>query len=193
MALTTKLEAVNTMISVIGEAPVNTITGQTSLPITAIQALSTLDETSRAVQSEGWHCNTEHEYELTPDSVTSKITLPKNTLKFDLDPLLYTDSDPVQRGLKLYDRKNHTELWTKSVKGTITFELEFEDLPEQIRYYVTVKAARIFANRFIGNREIEGFTLREEVEAKARAIDSDSENADRTIFDNYSVLRVLDR
>ena len=192
MALTTKLEAVNTMISVIGESPVNTITG-VSLPITAIQAISTLDETSRAVQSEGWHCNTEHEYELTPDSNTSKITLPNNTLKFDLDPLLYTDTDPVQRGLKLYDRKNHTEVWTQNVKGTITFELEFEDLPEQIRHYVTVKAARIFANRFIGNREIEGFTLREEVEAKARAIDSDSENADRTIFDNYSVLRVIDR
>ena len=192
MALTTKLEAVNIIISVIGEAPVNTITG-VSLPVTAIQAISTLDETSKAVQSEGWHCNTEHEYELTPDSVTSKITLPQNTLKFDLDPLLYTDSDPVQRGLKLYDRKNHTELWTKSVKGSITFELEFEDLPEQLRHYITVKSARIFANRFIGTREIEGFTLREEVEAKARAIDSDSENADRTIFDSYSVLRVLDR
>jgi hypothetical protein len=192
MALTTKLEAVNIIISVIGEAPVNTITG-VSLPVTAIQAISTLDETSKAVQSEGWHCNTEHEYELTPDSVTSKITLPQNTLKFDLDPLLYTDSDPVQRGLKLYDRKNHTELWTKSVKGSITFELEFEDLPEQLRHYITVKSARVFANRFIGTREIEGFTLREEVEAKARAIDSDSENADRTIFDHYSVLRVLDR
>jgi hypothetical protein len=192
MALTTKLEAVNIIISVIGEAPVNTITG-VSLPVTAIQAISTLDETSKAVQSEGWHCNTEHEYELTPDSVTSKITLPQNTLKFDLDPLLYTDSDPVQRGLKLYDRKNHTEIWTKSVKGSITFELEFEDLPEQLRHYITVKSARVFANRFIGTREIEGFTLREEVEAKARAIDSDSENADRTIFDSYSVLRVLDR
>jgi hypothetical protein len=192
MALTTKLEAVNIIISVIGEAPVNTITG-VSLPVTAIQAISMLDETSKAVQSEGWHCNTEHEYELTPDSVTSKITLPQNTLKFDLDPLLYTDSDPVQRGLKLYDRKNHTEIWTKSVKGSITFELEFEDLPEQLRHYVTVKSARVFANRFIGTREIEGFTLREEVEAKARAIDSDSENADRTIFDHYSVLRVLDR
>ena len=192
MALTTKLEAVNIIISVIGEAPVNTITG-VSLPVTAIQAISTLDETSKAVQSEGWHCNTEHEYELTPDSVTSKITLPQNTLKFDLDPLLYTDSDPVQRGLKLYDRKNHTEIWAKSVKGSITFELEFEDLPEQLRHYITVKSGRIFANRFIGTREIEGFTLREEVEAKARAIDSDSENADRTIFDHYSVLRVLDR
>jgi len=192
MALTTKLEAVNTMISVIGEAPINTLTG-VSLPISAIQAQAALEETSRAIQSEGWHCNTEHEYELTPDAVTKKITLPQNTLKFDLDPLLYTNVDPVQRGLKLYDRKNHTEQWDSSVKGTITFELEFEDLPEQIRHYVAVKAARVFANRFIGTREIEGFTLRDEVEAKARAIDSDSENADRTIFDSYSVLRVLDR
>ena len=192
MALTTKLEAVNTMISVIGEAPINTLTG-VSLPISAIQAQAALEETSRAIQSEGWHCNTEHEYELTPDAVTKKITLPQNTLRFDLDPLLYTSVDPVQRGLKLYDRKNHTEQWDSSVKGTITFELEFEDLPEQIRHYVAVKAARVFANRFIGTREIEGFTLRDEVEAKARAIDSDSENADRTIFDSYSVLRVLDR
>jgi hypothetical protein len=192
MALTTKLEAVNTMISVIGEAPINTLTG-VSLPISAIQAQAALEETSRAIQSEGWHCNTEHEYELTPDAVTKKITLPQNTLKFDLDPLLYTSVDPVQRGLKLYDRKNHTEQWDSSVKGTITFELEFEDLPEQMRHYVAVKAARVFANRFIGTREIEGFTLRDEVEAKARAIDSDSENADRTIFDHYSVLRVLDR
>ena len=192
MALTTKLEAVNTMISVIGEAPINTLTG-VSLPISAIQAQAALEETSRAIQSEGWHCNTEHEYELTPDAVTKKITLPQNTLRFDLDPLLYTSVDPVQRGLKLYDRKNHTEQWDSSVKGTITFELEFEDLPEQIRHYVAVKAARVFANRFIGTREIEGFTLRDEVEAKARAIDSDSENADRTIFDDYSVLRVLDR
>jgi hypothetical protein len=192
MALTTKLEAVNTMISVIGEAPINTLTG-VSLPISAIQAQAALEETSRAIQSEGWHCNTEHEYELTPDATSKRITLPANTLKFDLDPLLYTNVDPVQRGLKLYDRKNHTEQWDSSVKGTITFELEFEDLPEQIRHYVAVKAARVFANRFIGTREIEGFTLREEVEAKARAIDSDSENADRTIFDSYSVLRVLDR
>jgi len=192
MALTTKLEAVNIIISVIGEAPVNTLTG-VSLPISVLQAQSALDETSKAVQSEGWHCNTEHEYELVPDAGTGKIALPANTLRFDLDPLLYTDVDPVQRGTKLYDRKNHTEVWSKSVKGTITFDLDFEDLPEQLRHYITVKSGRVFANRFIGTREIEGFTLREEVEAKARAIDSDSETADRTIFDNYSVLRVIDR
>ena len=192
MALTTKLNAVNTIISVIGEAPVNTL-GGSAVPVTVVQAESALDEISRAVQSDGWHFNTEHEYVLTPDASTSKITLPNNTLRVDLDPEFYTDSDPVQRGLTLYDRKNHTDVWSKKVKASIVFELDFTELPEQFRHYITVKAARVFANRFLGSREIEGFALRDEIEAKARAVDSDTENADRTIFDNYSVLRVLDR
>ena len=192
MALTTKLEAVNTMIAVIGEAPVNTL-GGTAVPITVVQAENVLDETSRAIQSEGWHFNTEHEYPFTPDATNSKITLPSNVLTIDLDPQIYTDVDPVQRGNILYDRKNHTDIWTKEVKASVTFQLEFTEIPEQFRNYITIKAARIFSNRFLGSREIEGFALRDEVEAKARAIDSDSENADRTIFDNYSVMRVLDR
>jgi hypothetical protein len=192
MALTTKLEAVNTMIAVIGEAPVNTL-GGTAVPITVVQAENVLDETSRAVQSEGWHFNTEHEYPFTPDATNSKITLPSNVLTIDLDPQIYTDVDPVQRGNTLYDRKNHTDVWTKEVKASVTFQLDFTEIPEQFRNYITIKAARIFSNRFLGSREIEGFALRDEVEAKARAIDSDSENADRTIFDNYSVMRVLDR
>ena len=192
MALTTKLEAVNTMIAVIGEAPVNTL-GGTAVPITVVQAENVLDETSRAIQSEGWHFNTEHEYPFTPDATNSKITLPSNVLTIDLDPQIYTDVDPVQRGNALYDRKNHTDVWTKEVKASVTFQLDFTEIPEQFRNYITIKAARIFSNRFLGSREIEGFALRDEVEAKARAIDSDSENADRTIFDNYSVMRVLDR
>jgi hypothetical protein len=192
MALTTKLEAVNIMISVIGESPVNSL-GGSAVPVTVVQAEAVLDETSKAIQSEGWHFNTEHAYTLTPDSSTSKIVLPSSTLKVDLDPKVYTDSDPVQRGFTLYDRKNHTDIWTKEVKASITWDLDFTELPEQFRHYITVKAARIFANRLLGSREIEGFALRDEIEAKARAVDSDSENADRTIFDNYSVLRVLDR
>jgi hypothetical protein len=192
MALTTKLEAVNTMIAVIGEAPVNTL-GGTAVPITVVQAENVLDETSRAIQSEGWHFNTEHEYPFTPDATNSKITLPSNVLTIDLDPQIYTDVDPVQRGNTLYDRKNHTDVWTKEVKASVTFQLDFTEIPEQFRNYITIKSARIFSNRFLGSREIEGFALRDEVEAKARAIDSDSENADRTIFDNYSVMRVLDR
>ena len=76
-------------------------------------------------------------------------------------------------------------MFTEDLKVSITFLLDFTELPEQFRNYITIRAARRFGVRFLGSREIEAFTLRDEIEAKAKAIDSDSENADRTIFDNY--------
>ena len=191
MALTTKLEAVNTMLGVIGESPVNTISGS-SLPVSVVMALNVLDEVSREVQSEGWHFNTEFEYPLVRNS-SNQFSLPTNTLKIDTPIDKYTDIDVVQRGTSLYDRKNHTDVFDEDLEVTITFELAFEDLPQQFRTYVNIKAARKFANRFLGSPEIESFTLRDEINAKATAVDSDSENADRTIFDNYDVLRVIDR
>ena len=66
-------------------------------------------------------------------------------------------------------------------------------MPEQFRSYVAIRAARKFAGRFLASSEIQGLTIRDEIEAKARAIDSDNETGDLTIFDNYSVYRVLDR
>ena len=191
MALTTKLEAVNTMLGVIGESPVNTISGS-SLPVSVVMALNVLDEVSREVQSEGWHFNTEFEYPLVRNS-SNQFSLPTNTLKIDTPIDKYTDIDVVQRGTSLYDRKNHTDVFDEDLEVTITFELAFEDLPQQFRTYINIKAARKFANRFLGSPEIESFTLRDEINAKATAVDSDSENADRTIFDNYDVLRVIDR
>jgi len=191
MALTSKLEAVNTMIGVIGESPINSISGS-SLPVSVVTALNVLDEVSKEVQSEGWHYNTEHEYPLVRDT-SNKFNLPSNTLKIDVPIDKYTDIDLVQRGSTLYDRKNHTDVFSEDLDVSITFELTFEELPQQFRNYITIRAARKFANRFLGSPEIESFTLRDEINAKATAIDSDSENADRNIFDNYDVLRVIDR
>ena len=191
MALTTKLEAVNTMIGVVGESPVNTISGS-SVPVSVVTALNVLDEVNREVQSEGWHYNTEYEYPLVRNA-SNKFTLPNNVLKIDTPVDKYTDIDIVQRGSTLYDRKNHTDVFNADLDVTITFELTFEELPQQFRSYITIRAARKFANRFLGSQEIESFTLRDEINAKATAVDSDSENADRTIFDNYDVKRVIDR
>lgn len=191
MALTSKLEAVNTMIGVIGESPINSISGS-SLPVSVVTALNVLDEVSIEVQSEGWHYNTEHEYPLVRDT-SNKFNLPSNTLKIDVPIDKYNDIDLVQRGSTLYDRKNHTDVFSEDLDVSITFELTFEELPQQFRNYITIRSARKFANRFLGSPEIESFTLRDEINAKATAIDSDSENADRNIFDNYDVLRVIDR
>ncbi|QDP59165.1 MAG: putative tail tubular protein [Prokaryotic dsDNA virus sp.] len=191
MALTSKLEAVNTMIGVIGESPINSISGS-SLPVSVVTALNVLDEVNREVQSEGWHYNTEHIYPLVRDS-SNKFNLPSNTLKIDVPIDKYNDIDLVQRGTTLYDRKNHTDVFSEDLDVSITFELTFEELPQQFRNYITIRSARKFANRFLGSPEIESFTLRDEINAKATAIDSDSENADRNIFDNFDVLRVIDR
>jgi len=191
LATTTKLEAVNTMLGVIGETPVNTL-GGTSRPVSVVSAESVLDEVNREVQSRGWHFNTEHEYTLTKDAA-GKITLAANVLKVDAALDDHTDLDLVQRGTQLYDRKEHTDVFTEDLKVTITFLLDFTSIPEQFRHYITTRAARIFANRFVGSRELEGFTLRDEIEAKANAVGADSESADRTIFDNYDVFRVIDR
>ncbi len=52
---TSKLQAVNTLLSIVGEAPVNSLTP----PLTGDTALAdrTIDEISTEVQSEGWSWN----------------------------------------------------------------------------------------------------------------------------------------
>lgn len=59
---TTELEAVNTILSTIGEAPLNTLTG--SLPVDGTIAKNVLSEVAREVQSQGWHFNTHNKVTL---------------------------------------------------------------------------------------------------------------------------------
>ena len=191
--LTSKLDAVNTMLGVIGEMPVNSLGSGTQRSANVVLAENVLDETSREIQSEGWHFNTEHKYKLSKDASTHRIILPLNTLRVDTEVGKYTDIDIVQRGTSLYDRKNHTHKFNKDLEVSIIFLLSFIEMPEQFRSYVAIRAARKFAGRFLASSEIQGLTIRDEIEAKARAIDSDNETGDLTIFDNYSVYRVLDR
>ena len=191
--LTSKLDAVNTMLGVIGEMPVNSLGSGTQRSANVVLAENVLDETSREIQSEGWYFNTEHKYKLSKDASTNRIILPLNTLRVDTEVGKYTDIDIVQRGTSLYDRKNHTHKFDKDLEVSIIFLLSFIEMPEQFRSYVAIRAARKFAGRFLASSEIQGLTIRDEIEAKARAIDSDNETGDLTIFDNYSVYRVLDR
>ena len=50
---TTELQTVNQMLSVIGEAPVNAITGTVTTDVSV--AKNILDETTMSVQSMGWN------------------------------------------------------------------------------------------------------------------------------------------
>jgi len=181
--LTTKLEAVNSMLAHIGESPVNSITSLETLPVSAVTAASTLEEISRAVQTEGWHFNTEVNVVYTPVA-SGEILVADDIL--ELDPI-DKSLDVVQRGSTLFDRKNNTNVFEKDLKVNQTRLLEWEELPEAARRYVTLRASRVFQGRLVGSKELESLLARDEYVARAALMDFDGRTSDRTIFDSFDV------
>lgn len=185
---TTELEAINTMLSTIGESPVNMVedTGNVDVVI----ARQILQSVSREVQARGWHFNTEINYTITPDS-DGYLVLPKTVLKVDT---VYPDSskDVVVRGSKLYDRENHTYVFTDAVKVDMTILLTFDELPEVARNYVTIRASRIFQERVVGSDTLHAFNSQDEARAMVSLMEYEADTADLNILSgNYSVYRIL--
>ena len=178
--LTSKLEAVNSMLGHIGESPVNSISDTNALPISAATANTVLDEVSRAVQSEGWHFNTENKVTLSPAG-DGTITLDEDVLEIDT----INSPDIAQRGLTLFDRTNNTSVFTSDLEVNLTRLLDWTSLPEAARRYITLRASRVFQGRMVGSRELEALIARDEYNARADLMDAESNNADRSILDSY--------
>jgi hypothetical protein len=184
----TKLEAVNQMLTAIGESPVNTLFQGTS--VDARIAVQVLDEVDRAVQIMGWHFNTEKDYPFSRD-VSNNINLSQNIVRVDVDNSLYPDVDVVQRGTKLYDRKNHTFVFTQDLKGEIILLLSFEELPEPARHYITTRASRIFQDRVVGSGDAARSLMNDEMLALSQLKEFDNDTGDYSVFDNYDVARII--
>jgi hypothetical protein len=189
MTPNTKLEAVNIMLSAIGEAPVNRLS---SGLVEAETAETILTQISRSVQAEGWHFNREKDVQIAPD-LAGQIVLAANTIRADAMPEHNLDFDLTQRGLKMYDLKSHSYSIGKAVKLDVTYELNFEDLPAVARRYITVKAARILQDQIVGSGDLHSFGTNDEMEALIQLKDFENETADFNIANNYDVYRVFDR
>ncbi len=188
-APTTELEAVNVMLGVIGEAPVSSldISGFSDVAI----ASQILHETSREIQSEQWECNTEYEYEFTPDN-DGYIAVPSNLLRADLSTNnTYRNVEPVIRGSRFYDKYNHTYIFSDSLDFDVVWFLPFTDLPETLRRYITVAAARKFQKRFYNSETIDGFTKEDEFIARSNALSDDTSVADYNMTQSYGVMDIL--
>lgn len=192
LTATTKLEAVNTLLSSIGEAPVNSLT---SGLVDAETAETIINAVSREVQSQGWSFNTDRAREFTPD-VNNQFIIPSNVLRLDMGQSRTEHLDVVQRGNKLYNRAKNSFYFDPSVTGikmNAVVLLDFEELPEAARRYITIRSARIFQDRVVSSSELHGFQQRDELVALVELKDADGEVNDNSIFDNYSVYSVLDR
>lgn len=172
---TSELEAVNQLLAAIGESPTSTLTGEVGVDV--VTARSTLASISKAVQTEGWIFNTEYDYPLSRDNA-GEIAVPVNALVVDVKRNRYTGIDPVLRGQKLYDRKNHTNIFDVDLEAKIIFALAFEEMPESARHYVTYRAARKFQDNSVGSKELHQYNLRDEIAARARFVDEQAEDED---------------
>ena len=171
-----RLAAVNTIISNVGQAPVSTLDSGNPLVEMAEQIL---DEVTRAVLSEGWSHNTERDYPFTPDP-TGCIVVPENVLAIDDNAGTGTQTQ-IREG-KLYDRVAHSYNFTKKQHLTVTWLFDFEDLPEAFKNYITIRAANVFAGRSVGSAEAVSFGTREETIARATLLEYDTQQGDYTIF-----------
>jgi hypothetical protein len=191
-ANTTELEAVNTMLATIGEAPVNSITG--SLPLDASLAKNTLNEINREVQSAGWHFNSRYKYILNLDT-DSKIPLAENIMRVDLDNSKYSTGtyDVIKQGAFLFNKVENTFVFDKALEANVVLYLDFTDLPENARRYITIRSSRIFQDRTIGGASLHKFSSIDEANSLAILKQEEAQTADHTIFNNYDTYNIINR
>lgn len=190
---TSELEAVNTILSTIGEAPLNTLSG--SLPVDGTIAKNVLSEVAREVQSQGWHFNTHTNVTLTRNT-DNKIPLANNVVRVEIDPRKYSKGDYniVQRDTFLYNLAKNEETFDKDFENaTVVYLLPFNEIPEQAKRYITIRSARIFHDRTLGANTLHKFSQEDELKALSILKQAESLTGDYTIFDTpeqaYTIVR----
>lgn len=179
--MTTQLQAINQMLTGIGQAPVVSL--EIANPEIAT-AVSILRAVNREVQGEGWHFNTEVKYPFTPDT-NGEIVIPSNVLQ--LSDNKYENVQKYQtviRDGKLYDKISHSYTFPtdSSILCDVVWLFNFEDLPQVFQDYITQRATRIFAASVVGSKEMVQFNQMDESILRANCIAYDTDTSAVNIF-----------
>lgn len=194
-----ELEAVNTMLSVVGQAPVTSLDNP---PLGVQVAIRTLSEVSRAVQLEGWSFNTSTGQSYTRSDFTRRILIGDNV--YALSAVFPGRQNLTVRGLEIgeepeqlyvYDVANSTfEVDFPSVENvTIVYAVLFNDMPPAFRYYCTIRASRTYQKRVLGENSLDRFTAEDEFRALVTLRHAEDESEPHNIFDSPDVGRILPR
>ncbi|BAQ94045.1 tail tubular protein A [uncultured phage_MedDCM-OCT-S28-C10] len=178
ITLTTELQAINTMLSIIGEAPVSSITENIGSDVSIAKQI--LDESAVDIQSKGWNFNTEENYSLALDS-DSKVPIPTNAVWVTARPG-ENDSKIIIRNGFLYDKENKTFTFGEAQKVDMIILLPFDELPQFVRRYITTTAGRRFQARYLGSKELAGFTQQDEMDALLNCEQLDAANEKQNIL-----------
>lgn len=186
MPAITKLEAVNNILTAIGESRVSSLA---SGVVEAEEAEIILETTTREVLAKGWHWNRDEAYRLVPNGA-GNIALPTTVLS--IDPAgVDAGKDYVERDGRLYDRKNQTFTIDQPVYCDIIHYFDFETLPYALAKYIEARAARLFQESIEGSVALDSFTARREAEALANLNDAAFEVDDANVLLDSSSVRVI--
>jgi hypothetical protein len=185
----TELEAVNILLSVIGEAPIESLaTALTNEVSDSALARRTLAEVDRDVQAEGWSWNTDQcvEFVLTNDR---GFVAPANTLRVRFPRGRIPSGELVMRGRRVWDRVRQTYTFpdTESLMAEeVVFQLQWDDLPHAAQQYVVIRSARIYASRFINSSVIFSYTVQDEQYARAMLMrDEETREQNNMLWGNH--------
>lgn len=172
-----ELEAVNEILSSIGSSPVDTL--DESLDVDVINAKRLLEATSREVQSKGWYFNTEDSVTLQPDTDSNRVPCPENYLVF------YSDGyQLVRQSGYFFDIASRTSEFPNGLTVTLIRYLQFDELPEVFRKYITVRTARLFQMRFLGAQEIDASLQFAESEAYSALVDFELKTGNYNVYND---------
>ena len=184
---TTELDAVNVCLNVIGEASISSLTG--TLPFEVTLARDIIEEVARELCQDSYLFNTETD--VTMASSASQVSVPASYIRIiSTTPYVIRDNGgaPI-----LYDMNNGTSTITSDVTADVVYLLDFVDLPEAAKRYVNIRAARTYADRLVGSKDIRAFTERDELEAKAKLASYQHGVGGYNMLDNPSVSSLLNR
>jgi len=174
-----ELPAVNQILASVGQAPVTTL-DQTN-PDVAI-AYDTLLQVSREVQAEGWSFNTEENIKESPDA-NGYILYPANVLQMDLTHNSSNyNKDVIKKNGRLYDKIEHTDVWTDDVYVDKLFWFDWVDLPTVMQDYIVAKAAVTVSSRIVGDGEQYEMLQQREAYCRAAVMEYECNQGDYTFF-----------
>lgn len=172
----TELDAVNSIIGTIGEAPINSLEEMTD--VDAINALRILRNISRQEQSRGWTFNKTPHFTLNPDVDTKKIPWNSNYLYLKDNHGVKL----VRQGDYVKDLFKDTLIFEKPLDVEMVLYLDFENLPEQMRNYILAKACFVFQSSYFGDDSLTKITQQEIAEAWQHLMEFEVDN------NSYSML-----
>ena len=178
----TELSAVNSILGSIGQSPITAL-NDTALQNPEISFIKNiLDEVNKDVQTTGWHFNTQTKVKRSPDGNGNYI-VPVDAILYDIsDGQVDRNRDVVRRGGKLYDLVHHTDVFTQDFYFDIISLLPFTDLPPAIQRYIIARAACKAATQLVSNADLVKLLKVEENEAKANALNYETEQGDNSFF-----------